>query len=360
MSDSIYKKVARVLDTLPNGYPATESGVEIRLLEKIFTPEEADLFCDLRLTFETPEQIADRTGRELAGLGEKLDSMWRRGQIFGIDFGEVQVYRILPWVFGIYEFQLNRMDREFAEMCEAYSSVFGKQFFGNKPQLMQVVPVEKELDNNQETLPYEQVSAIIEAGQSFGLNECICKKEKHLLDKGCDNPLEVCLSIGPVPGVFDDHPLIGKAITKEEAYEVLRKSEEAGMVHLTSNVATGHYYICNCCGCCCGVLRSINELGVTEAIHSNFFAEIDAESCVSCGVCADERCQINAIEEDGDTYRVIREKCIGCGLCATTCPSEAIRLVRKPAAEVVIPPENEKDWFEQRGAERGKDFQTYA
>lgn len=360
MSNSIYEKVAQVLDTLPNGYPRTESGVEIRLLEKVFTPEEADLFCDLRLTFETPEQIADRTGREAAGLGEMLNSMWRRGQIFGIDFGEVHVYRIIPWVFGIYEFQLNRMDREFAEMCEEYSSVFGKQFFGNKPQLMHVVPVEKEVENTQETLPYEQVSAIIEAGKSFGLNECICKKEKHLLDKGCDKPLEVCLSIAPMPGVFDNHPLISKAITKEEAYEVLRTSEEAGLVHLTSNVESGHYYICNCCGCCCGVLRSINELGVTEAINGNYYAEIDSESCVSCGVCADERCQIDAIKADGDTYSVIQEKCIGCGLCVSTCPSEAIRLVRKPDAEVVAPPKDEQDWFRKRGAERGTDFQEYA
>lgn len=359
MSDTIYHKVARVLDTLPNGYPATDGGVEIRLLEKIFTPEEADLFCELRLTFETPEQIAERTGRPLDGLSEKLNAMWLHGQIFGIDFGEVQVYRILPWVFGIYEFQLNRMDREFAEMCEEYSTVFGKQFFANKPQLMQVVPIQTELDNNQTSLPYEQVSAIIENGQSFGLNPCICKKEKHILDKGCDKPVDVCLSIAPIPGVFDDHPMIAKAISKEEAYDVLRKSEEAGLVHLTSNVETGHYYICNCCGCCCGVLGAINELGINEAIYSSFYAEIDADLCVSCGLCADERCQIAAIEEGDDVYHVLREKCIGCGLCITTCPSEAIRLVRKEESEIVTPPKDEQMWFKKRGELRGVDFQVH-
>ena len=135
-NENIYQKLSKVLDTLPNGFPQTESGVEIKLLKKIFTPEEADLFCDLRLSFETPEQVAERTGRPLEGLSDILKTMWDKGQLFGVDFGEVQIYKMLPWVFGIYEFQLKRMDREFAELCEEYNPVFAKQFFENTPQLM--------------------------------------------------------------------------------------------------------------------------------------------------------------------------------------------------------------------------------
>lgn len=353
MAALAYHKLAQVLDSMPNGFPATESGVEIKLLEKIFTAEEAELFCDMRLAFETPEQVAERTGRPLEGLAERLKAMWARGQLFGIDFGTTQVYRALPWVFGIYEFQLKRMDREFAELCEQYGPVFGKQFFQNKPQLMQVVPIEKRIDAHQEAVPYEKVSALIEKGLSFGVSPCICKKEKHLLEKGCDKPLEVCLAIAPIPGVFDNHPLIAKAITKAEAYDVLRISEEAGLVHMTSNVADGHYFICNCCGCCCGVLRAINEYGISEAVNSAYYAEIDPQQCVSCGVCADERCQIAAIEQGAQAYAVIREKCIGCGLCATTCPSEAIRMVRKNQADIRTPPKTEKEWFQLRGQMRG-------
>jgi formate hydrogenlyase subunit 6/NADH:ubiquinone oxidoreductase subunit I len=349
MAAPVYHKLAQALDTMPNGFPPTESGVELRLLEKIFTPEEADLFCDLRLVFETPEQVAARTGRPLEGLGERLKAMWHHGQLFGIDFGTTQVYRALPWVFGIYEFQLKRLDRELAELCEAYAPFFGKQFFQNKPQLMQIVPVEKKIEAHQEAMPYEKVSALIEKGLSFGVSPCICKQEKRLLDKGCDKPLEVCLGIAPVPGIFDNHPLVPKAITKAEAYEILRLSEEAGLVHMTSNVAEGHYFICNCCGCCCGVLRSINELGIAEAVNSAYYAQIDPESCVSCGVCADERCQVSAIRQGDQAYEVITQRCIGCGLCATTCPSEAIRMVRKNQAEIKPPPKTEKEWFKMRG-----------
>ncbi len=349
MAAPVYHKLAQALDTMPNGFPPSESGVELRLLEKIFTPDEADLFCDLRLDFETPEQVAERTGRPLEGLGERLKAMWHHGQLFGIDFGTTQVYRALPLVFGIYEFQLKRMDRELAELWEEYAPVFGKQFFQNKPQLMQIVPVEKKIEAHQEAMPYEKVSALIEKGLSFGVSPCICKTEKRLLDKGCDKPLEVCLGIAPVPGIFDNHPLIPKAITKAEAYEILRISEEAGLVHMASNVTEGHYFICNCCGCCCGVLRSINELGIAEAVNSAYYAQIDPESCVSCGVCADERCQVSAIQQGDQAYEVITHRCIGCGLCATTCPSDAIRMVRKNQAEIKTPPKTEKEWFRLRG-----------
>jgi len=358
--DSI-KKLAKVLDTLPNGFPSTESGVEIKLLKKIFNPEEAELFCDMRLSFETPEQVAERTGRPLEGLSEMLNTMWRKGQLFGVDFGEAQVYKMLPWVFGIYEFQLKRMDREFAELCEEYNPVFGKQFFENTPQLMQVMPIETELENNQEALPFEQVSNIIENGQSFAVNECICKKEKAILDQKCDKPLEVCMGIAPAPGIFEgNNPWGGRAISKEEAYQILKSSEEAGLVHLTSNVQNDQFYICNCCGCCCGVLRSINELGINNAVHSNYYAVIDSDLCEGCGLCADDRCQIEAIKETDDTYEVIKEKCIGCGLCITTCPTEAIRLVRKPPEECITPPNNEDEWFKQRAASRGIDYSSYA
>ena len=359
MNDSIYQKLAKTLDTLPNGFPSTESGVEMKILKKLFSTEDAEIFCDLRLSFENPDEIAIRTGRDPKDLSHKLESMWERGLTFGIDFGTVKVYKMIPWVFGIYEFQLNHMDREFAELCEEYNLIFGEQFFKGQPQLMQVVPIERELRSDQESLPYEKVSAIIEAGQSFAVNECICKKEKRILDNGCDKPSEVCLAIAPVPGVFDNFPLGGRVISKEEAYEILKKSEEAGLVHLTGNVQSGHFYICNCCGCCCGVLRSINDLGLQNTINSNFYAEIDEDLCESCGICAEERCQIEAILETDDGYQVDREKCIGCGLCVATCPAEAIQLVRKNEEERVLPPVDENEWFDKRGEERGVDFSQY-
>jgi NAD-dependent dihydropyrimidine dehydrogenase PreA subunit len=311
------------------------------------------------LTFETAAQIAERTGRPLQGLDDMLTSMWRdRGQLFAIDFGGTRVYKMLPWVFGIYEFQVKRMDRELAELNERYYPVFGKQFFRNRPQYSRVIPIESEIPARNEALPFDRVSQFIENAQSFGLETCICKKEMRLMDRGCDKPEEVCLGLAPIPGVFENSHW-GRPISREEAYEVLEKAEEAALVHMCANVESGQIYICNCCGCCCGLLRSITQLGITDAINSNYYAVIDADECTGCGVCAEERCQVNAIEEEGDVFRVIRDRCIGCGLCITECPTESIRLVSKTADEMEPPPRDDDDWFDQRASVRGIDYTRY-
>jgi len=360
MNDDIYSKVAKVLDTLPSGFPATENGLEIKLLKKVFTPEEGDLFCDLRLTFESAEQIAQRTGRALEGLDEMLSVMWEKGQVFAVDFGEFKVYKMLPWVFGIYEFQLHRLDREFCELHDEYMKVFGKQFFNKKPQLMQVVPVEQDLSARHEALSYELVSSIIESGQSFGVADCVCNKEQRLLDSGCGKPREICMGIAPIPGVFDKSHW-GRPVSKQDAYALLAKAEAHGLVHLTWNIQGGHFFICNCCSCCCHVLRGINELGIPaqNVVNSHYYAHIDPENCSVCGVCADERCQVNAIEEGEDAYQVIKSKCIGCGLCVSTCPSEAISLIKREESDRALPPQNEDAWFEERGRLRGVDFSNF-
>ena len=77
MSDDVYRKLAKVLDTLPNGFPAAESSAGIKLLEKIFDPDQAELFCDLRLQFETAQQIAERTGHSADGSHPRLVIGWR-------------------------------------------------------------------------------------------------------------------------------------------------------------------------------------------------------------------------------------------------------------------------------------------
>jgi ferredoxin len=360
MNDDVFYNLAKVLDTLPNGFPATESGVEIRLLKKVFSPEQADLFCNLRLTFETAAEIAARTGRPADGLEERLLDMAKAGQLFTLKLGGARYYKMLPWVFGIYEFQLGRMDRAFAELVEAYWPAYGKQFFTNQPQLMQTLAVEETIPSQQEALPYEKVSNIIENGRSFIVNACICKKERGLLEKPCDRPAHVCLAVAPVPGVFDKSPL-GRVISKQEAYAILNQAEEAGLVHMTGNVQVGQFYICNCCKCCCGVLRSINEFGIPApmVVNSHYYAEIHAERCIGCGVCADERCQVGAIEAFEDIYRVIPDRCIGCGLCISRCPAEAIRLIHKDQEERTPPPLTEDDWFDQRGKQRGVNFTAY-
>lgn len=360
MKTAVYHKLREALDTLPNGFPATEEGVEIKILQKIFAPEEAELFCDLKLGFETVEQIAGRTKRPLTGLKELLDVMSDKGQIWKIDLFGASQYKMLPWVFGIFEFQLERMDRELAELNEQFMPHFGTQFFSQAPAFMQTLPIEEEIPSEQEALPFERITTIIENSRSFAIRECICKKEKAALDEPCDRPTAVCMAFAPIPNFFDTST-VNHAITKEEALALLKEAENNALVHLTSNVQHGHFFICNCCGCCCGVLRGINELGIPAAqvINSSYIAVIDPEKCINCGICEKNRCQVKAIRKTETTYEVITENCIGCGLCITTCPKQAITLLKKDESERQLPPVDETSWFKERGAARGVDFSKF-
>jgi hypothetical protein len=162
VSDDVYRKLAKLLDTLPNGFPATDSGLEIQILEKIFTPEEAELFCDLRLSFETPIEIAQRTGRPLGQLDEMLARMWEKGQIEGAGLGPTRIFRMLPWVVGIWEMQVGRLDAELARLGDEYYEHFGPQLFGQEPRVMRTIPIEQDATPTQQALSFDRVSGIIE------------------------------------------------------------------------------------------------------------------------------------------------------------------------------------------------------
>ncbi len=168
MKENVYRRLAGVPDSLPNGFPSTGNGVEIRRLEKIFTFGEAELFCDLRMSFETAEEISRRTGRPLEGLEGLLAGMAERGT----DPGGVSFFKMMPRTFGIHKFQAHRIHGEFAELNDEYVPVHARQFFDKSPQLMQTLPVEREISVSREALPYERITAIIEHIQSFRVTDC--------------------------------------------------------------------------------------------------------------------------------------------------------------------------------------------
>jgi len=112
-------------------------------------------------------------------------------------------------------------------------------------------------------------------------------------------------------------------------------------------------FICHCCGCCCGALRSINEHGVAAVQPSNFIAVIDTGKCCACGVCTD-RCHIGGLTLAGDTAKpaVETSRCLGCGVCVRACPQGAITLARRRT--IHIPPKDKTDQMMRIARERGK------
>ena len=107
------------------------------------------------------------------------------------------------------------------------------------------------------------------------------------------------------------------------------------------------------------VAPAINKCGILGSINSHYYAEIDSSQCDACGVCSEERCQVNAIEVKEEIVTVVKEKCIGCGLCVTTCPQKAISLIHKDEADRVPPPVDENQWLKERASVRGVDYSEY-
>lgn len=351
--NDVYKKLAQRLDGLPNGFPATESGVELKLLEKIFTPEDAEMAMKIQPMPETAEAMAVRLNMPLDQLQPILDDMVDKGQIGSAKMKGQQVYMLVPFVVGIFEFQLHRMDKELSDLMEEYGPTLLRTLGAHKPEVMRVVPVNIKAKLEQQVHRYQDVVAMMEHAKSFQVVECICRKEQALQGKPCKHSLEVCLSFSGSEGAFDRYNK-GRIITKQEALDILEKAEEEGLVHSSYNVQSGQMFVCNCCSCCCGIMRGVKEYNAPFLMaKSDFFAEIDQNTCAACGVCADERCPMDAIIEQEGSYAVQPERCIGCGVCVPTCPTESITLVQKPEQDRDAPPQNIVDWYFKRAQSRG-------
>jgi Na+-translocating ferredoxin:NAD+ oxidoreductase subunit B len=354
MDKTPYKQLAERLDTLPEGFPATEDGSELRLLAKLFTTQEAALAAQLRLTLETPPEIALRVEGDPKKLRKQLKSMARRGLITAGRAEKGLGYGLLPFVVGIYEMQADKIDAELAQLFETYYQQAFNRMVALQPPVHRVIPVGESVRVDMEVQPFESMSEIIAGAQAWGVMDCICRKQQALIGEPCEHPLDVCMVLSQRPGAFDHNDAV-QVLTQEEALATLRRAAEAGLVHSVSNSQHGLQYVCNCCTCACGVLRAMVEIGAANVIaRSAFVVQVDQDACVACGLCV-ERCQFNALSLEA-TVCVQERRCAGCGVCVLTCPEEALSLIRRPADQVLPPPPTAADWRAERAAARGLDL----
>ena len=354
MQATSYKRLAERLNQLPDGFPPTTSGSEIRLLQKLFTIEEAELASELRLTPETPASLSKRLDRDPRELSKLLKGMVRKGLISAARAEGGLGFAILPFAIGIYEFQYARIDKELAELVEAYIQEAFTKAFEIQPAVHRVVPVGATVDMDLQVHPYESIATIIESGQAWGVQECLCRNQKALIGDPCDHPLEVCMSISSHPGAFDGANAI-RSLTKEQAYETLQVAADAGLVHSISNKQEGHWYICNCCTCSCGILRGIKEFGIANVVaRSPYYSIVDEQACTGCELCLDA-CQFDALTLN-TTAEVDVTRCVGCGLCVLACPDQALSLSRRPDTEIPEVPQDKHAWRMARAETIGLDL----
>jgi hypothetical protein len=234
----VYERLRDRLDMFPQGFAKTESGVELEILKRLFTPDEAEITLDLRPLPERLSDIAQRTDRDEKKLGEILYDMSKRGLIMrGRSPDKEMYYFLIPWVVGIWEFQLNNLTRENAELFDRYyKEGMVPSSKGRKAGGFRVIPVEKEIQGGTEVQPYEQVSQIIESHTRFAVADCICRKERQMVGEGCGKLLEACMTFGRAADFYIENGL-GREISKEEAKQILDKAEEEGLIHCSWNHA---------------------------------------------------------------------------------------------------------------------------
>ena len=356
----VYKRLAEKLDDLPNGYPATESGIELKVLKKIFTEDEAGITCALKLKPEKPEQIAERLGRDPATMGDVLEKMVERGEIGGVGPLGKRRYHLAPFVIGFYDFQVNRYDKELAELMEEYIAEGMLGGIGNNnPAFLHTIPIEQAIDAQLEIHPYESVRHLMEKAKVFAVRECICRKDKKALGSPCSKPEGKCIQMSSDEHAFDVDYL-GQIVDREEAERIMKEASDAGLLHATFNITDDTLHFCNCCTCCCILLRGVTRFNAPGLLaKSNYLASIDPETCETCGICTDECCPTNAISEKGGAFEIDRDRCLGCGVCVPACPSESISLERKPADECIQVPSNMVSWMMERSMDTGKSLEKF-
>ncbi|MHA2203810.1 MAG: ATP-binding protein [Candidatus Hodarchaeales archaeon] len=358
-NSEIYRDLQEHLDHLPVGFPSTESGVEIRLLARLFDLKEAKVALHMKYEFEPVEDIFERIPKSLMTLETlraSLNNMAKKGAIMTSQKENKSLYSLAMWVIGMYEFQVNNLTEDFLKDVSQYSTeAFNKELVKSASSLSQfrVIPVNKSVSYKSEVATYNQLRKVIEnLNGPIAVTNCICRQRRDLEGNPCEKSdlREVCMPLGPFAQHYIDQN-IGRAISKEEAIKLVQIAEEKGFIVQSGNSQEPGFF-CLCCGDCCGYLTGMKQLPrPVNYFNTYYFAEVDEELCSACETCID-RCQMNAISIFEDVLNVDRDRCLGCGLCVSTCPEEAIQLHKKE--EVYIPPSDWKTLYNQISAKKHK------
>jgi Na+-translocating ferredoxin:NAD+ oxidoreductase subunit B len=353
MNKNIFKQLQERLNFYSIGFPETASGVEIKILKELFTENEANLFLSLSHRLEKAESLAQRIGFPLPDVAEQLEAMAVRGLLFRVKKGDSVRYAAIPFVHGLFEFQVSRLNRDLSELLEEYfRSGFLDAFNKSRGTFLRTIPVQKSLDATRNVAAFDDAIEILKKKNQIVITDCICRKQKGLIDQSCDKPHETCFMFDTMAQYYLDNRM-GRKIDIDEAIQILSDAQAAGLVTQPST-AQNPAGMCNCCGDCCGVLRALNlHPRPSELVFSNYIARMAPESCVGCQSCID-RCQMNALTMNDQDQAVINpDRCIGCGLCVTTCPSGALSLMLKAGDQFRVPPATGAEQMIAIAKERG-------
>jgi ferredoxin len=346
MNKPVYDQLTDALNRRGGGFPAIQCDDFHGLMDTIFTEEEAKLAVMLPDTPVSADMLADQVNSSPEQVRQLLEGMAGKGILFSAAYAGNRYYVMMPLIPGIIENQLltgvvNDRARKIARLFDNYLAFLNKlestgtRVFPKVP-FARVIAVERDIPDDKTVQPYDRILPYIEKARHIGLVTCHCRHMYELLGDPCDKPKDVCLAVGPGALYMSEYGL-GKLISKEEAYDVLKRAEEAGLVHVVSN--TGKYldFICNCCACHCENLKSLKRSADAGlAAISSFISAVDSGQCTGCGDCM-LKCPMEALALKDEIAGVDGRRCIGCGLCVSACPTGALTLQPRAAAPVPFP-----------------------
>ena len=352
------------LDVLVNTYGMRgadpETGEGIPFLQYLFDNDEQAVAHYLEMPFGrvfSEYEYAEESGLEVEECKAILEDLAQRGLLYRANRAGGPVYHHLAIAHGFFEQSIPRMydpgfiNAMYTSYLGAPSMPMQNALCGATP-IYYAIPCDEQVVGDERVLPLNDYREIVERNDTIAILPCCCslredmrlygdvppigseemKEYRNGFDAG--HNLERCMGFGEEAEYYLS---IGAArqITKEEAYEILARGVDEGLV-LQCGYTRNSEFICQCHPDCCGVLGLYSAFGQeswdASPIRfnvSNYMLAYDADTCIKCGACV-TRCPMSAISmEDG--IPTITGMCVRCGQCGLVCPVGARKLTARPA-----------------------------
>ncbi len=367
--DRVYEQLQQRLDRMPTGAPDTPA--LRRILRLLFSEEEAELAARLP-SLVAVDRLARDLGRDPDELHATLTSMAQRGLVLDLEHRGRRWVALAPVVIGFFEFTFMRVrdDAPMAELAQLFDEYlfaddenrFSRAVFEGSVQVGRAMVREEALppEPPTEVLAFERATHVVADATTVAVSLCPCRTHAGLLGRACDAPVRTCLSFdGAAEALL--RAGLAEPISNAEGLEILDAAKAAGLAQTADNVKERVAYLCNCCGCCCGMMQAIREAGLHDAIvPSNWIARIDADRCRGCRDGCVTACPAEAIDRreraDGGRWPYAAvldpDRCLGCGVCVDGCRFDALALV--PRERRPYTPDSTLDRMIAMAVERGK------
>ena len=347
MDKTVYKELLEVMKSRKGAYAGADIPEFYAMVEEMFTPEEARVNNAMPKGPFTAAKMAEIMAMDEKECEKILENMADKGLCRALNKADGTIYMAAPFMPGILEFvfisgKTSDRDKKLARLIHAYKAAFDAKTPVKARTgfpTARVITVDRAINPKDTVHTYDQVKHYIDDTTYIAVGACYCRHTALLRGEDLHGmPTDVCMQFGD-SAQFAVERLGAKKITKEEAMDVLKRSEEAGLIHMSQNTADGIGFICNCDRWHCGAVEmALSAPKPASVMNSGFVPEFDADACTACETCID-RCPSEALAmTDDDIPEVNIDRCFGCAACATGCPSEAISMVQRP--DFIEPPKD--------------------